>query len=101
MEIQSKNRIKRTPSILLPSLLLSLFIPFPLFKPIDEVPNFIFNLARIPLDEQNPERKKKPNNEEDAQENDYCNSNSKRKFFKDLFNIPFHSHPYLLLSIPP
>jgi hypothetical protein len=43
------------------------------------------------MNEQNPEREKEPNNQEDAQKDNDRNSKSKRKFSKDLFNIPFHS----------
>jgi hypothetical protein len=54
------------------------------------------------MDEQNPERKKEPNNQEDAQEDYDRNGKSKRKFFKDLFNIPFHSYPIPpLINSPP
>jgi hypothetical protein len=48
------------------------------------------------MNEQNPERKKEPNNQEDAQEDNDRKGKSKRKFFKDLFNIPFHSCLILL-----
>jgi hypothetical protein len=60
-------------------------------KLIDEAPNLILNLTRIPLNEQNPEGKKKPDNQEDAQEDNHCNGDPKRKFSKNLVNIPFHS----------
>jgi hypothetical protein len=63
--------------------------------------NFILNLARIPLDEQNPERKKEPDNQEDAQEDNYGDGNPKRKFTQDLFNELSHSYLCLLLSALP
>src|SRR5512139_1823949 len=91
MGIQSKNRMKRIPLIVRPSRLLSFSIPLSSFKLIDEAPNFILDLTCIPLNKQNPEGKKKPDNQEDAQEDNHCDGDPKRKFSKDLVNIPFHS----------
>src|SRR4030042_6566809 len=106
MGIQSKKRMERTPSIFRSRHLLSFFIPIPFFKLIDKVPNFVLDLACIPLDEQNPEGKEKPNKPENAQEDNHYNGDPKRKFFKDLLNIPFHFRSHLLeqsrcpLSLP-
>ena len=101
--IQSKIRIKRTPSILR-CCLLSSFIPVLFLKLIHQVTNFIFDLTCIPLDEQNPEREEKPDDQKNAQEDNHCNGDSKRKFLKDLFNIPFCSHstpPFLIRDTKP
>jgi hypothetical protein len=69
-----------------------LFNPFHFFDLIDEITNFILDLARIPLDEENPKGEKKPDDQENAQKDDHPNGDSKRKFFKDLLNVPLHSH---------
>lgn len=56
--------------------------------------NFIFNLAGIPLDKQDPERKEKPDDEKDGHKNDQGNGDPERKLLKDLLDIPFHHDLY-------
>jgi hypothetical protein len=70
----------------------SLFNPSLFFDLIDEITNFILDLARIPLDEENPKGEKKPDDQENAQKDDHPDGDPKGKFFKDLLNIPLHPH---------
>jgi hypothetical protein len=52
--------------------------------------DLVFEFSRIPLDEQNPERKEKPDEEEDGQNDRHRNAKAPRKVLEDMLNHPFH-----------
>src|SRR4030042_222269 len=85
---RNKKRTKGIPLILWPGVIIfSFFIRLPFFKQINEVSNLIPDLACIPLDEQNPKGKEKPNDQKDTKKDHDCNTNPKWKVSQDLFNI--------------
>jgi len=62
--------------------------------------NLIFDLSRIPLDEQNPERKEKPDEKEDGQKDRHRNGEPPGQILEDMLNQPFHPCSQSPLRIP-
>ena len=58
--------------------------------------DLVFEFSRIPLDEQNPEGKEKPDEEEDGQNDRHRNAKPPRKVLEDMLSKPLHPVSNLL-----